>query len=207
MTLCRIEQIFGQFQIHLFSGKPLLTSDKVDHGSSNPYESLLDNEHKDELLTIIVPRQAVEKGTTEYLTNPLLALLYSPANVYGFRQRVNIKFSGYENDQHELWEIKSVRKFINAVSEEFPYWMYFMDPKEGFLRLILPLCACPLIHVKKGYKFENSSTFPNFFKRYIGEVNKLCNEYGLGDDIINDITMSIIDQYKQIYSPQANENC
>ena len=79
-----------------------------------------------EPLVVIVRRHDVEAGNTASTLRVLSRLLAGVATVREYRERVDIAFQGYDTDSRELFEIPEVRRFVAALDDSFPYWLYFL---------------------------------------------------------------------------------
>jgi len=105
-----------------------------------PQVSLFDEIDPD-FLQIIVAREQVEaEDISEILT--ILQQLLQPDTARKFFERVDIAFTGYDQDPRELYEIVEVRNFVHKLDEQFPFWLYFLTKRGNGLRLIL-YCFCP----------------------------------------------------------------
>jgi len=66
----------------------------------------------------------------------LSALLDNEDFAIYFREKVNIVFTGINPGDKNLWEIPEVRKYIQKLDDEFPYWLYFLSKEGDGLNLI-----------------------------------------------------------------------
>lgn len=59
-----------------------------------------------------------------------------------WRDRIEIRISGYENDPRELFEIPEARAFMTYLAERWPYAFYFLNKEHGtFLRALFYACC------------------------------------------------------------------
>jgi hypothetical protein len=95
-----------------------------------------------EPLVVIVRRHDVEAGNTASTLRVLSRLLAGVATVREYRERVDIAFQGYDTDSRELFEIPEVRRFVAALDDSFPYWLYFLTRESTGLQA-LAFCFLP----------------------------------------------------------------
>jgi len=93
-------------------------------------------------LTVVVDRGDVEAGNIQPTLNVLCRLLADAATVREYRQRVDVSFHGYDTDARELFEIPEVRRFVAALDDAFPYWLYFLS-RECLGLQAIALCFLP----------------------------------------------------------------
>lgn len=105
-----------------------------------PQKSLLD-ELDGDYLVVVADRKQVEAGDTSEIV-PILHSLLQPETAKKFFERVDLSFSGYDQDPRELHEIVEVRDFVLKLDEQFPYWCYFLTKVGHGLRVVM-FCFCP----------------------------------------------------------------
>lgn len=55
------------------------------------------------------------------------------------KNKIILTFSGYENDEREIFWIDEINKYINQLFKEYPYLFYFLTNHQGYNKMIL-LC-------------------------------------------------------------------
>jgi hypothetical protein len=75
-------------------------------------------------LIVIVGRDEVESGLPSTTLACLEGLVASPTRALSLCECVDIAFHGYDDDGRELWEIPDVRRFVSALDDRFPFWLY-----------------------------------------------------------------------------------
>src|SRR5687767_13173075 len=93
-------------------------------------------------LVIVVDRADVEACDIQPTLRILSRLLVDAATVRQYRERVDIAFHGYDAVPHELFELVEVRRFVAALDDAFPYWLYFLSRECPGLQAIA-LCFLP----------------------------------------------------------------
>lgn len=96
---------------------------------------------------------------------------------------MRICFAGYEHDPREVYQIREVRRFIQALTERFPYWFHFAsrDVDETLwviLQCLLPVGPLAIVDGVARYSIEtedwNKVTLGLF-----GHMNGLYHHHGL----------------------------
>jgi hypothetical protein len=72
--------------------------------------------------------------------DPLLA---DSQTVRRYQGRLHLFVGGYDDDPRELWEIPEVRQYLGALDSRFPFWVWFLDPTDPSLLLVVA-CCCEL---------------------------------------------------------------
>lgn len=93
-------------------------------------------------LVVVVSRRDVEAGDIEPTVRVLSRLLADAQTVREYRERVDIAFHGYDADRRELFEVPDVRRFVAALDDSFPYWLYFLSREYAGL-LAIAFCFLP----------------------------------------------------------------
>ena len=82
------------------------------------------------------------------------------------RQKVMITFMGYDNTPQEIYEIKSIRRFVEKLFRKYPYILYFITNFESNSGLLLACIADIRMQVSVDRK-------P--FTAYMGSKEKFMN--------------------------------
>ncbi|MGH7309941.1 MAG: chlororespiratory reduction 6 domain-containing protein [Candidatus Rokuibacteriota bacterium] len=93
-------------------------------------------------LVVVVGRSDVEAGDIQPTLRILFRLLADAVTVREYRERVDMAFQGYDADPRELFEIPEVRRFVAALDDAFPYWLYFLSREYMGLQAIA-FCFLP----------------------------------------------------------------
>ena len=84
-------------------------------------------------------RQNVEAGLTGDAVDRLMHLTDTKSNTIAYEDLVCFFFSGYDFDPREIPDIPECRKFFQAVTELFPYWLHFLIKAPETLNLAYSL--------------------------------------------------------------------
>lgn len=95
------------------------------HLSGADHDGILDSS---DIVVMSFSRREVENGLTGSAVDRLLTLADTAARVRRFAGAVVIQFKGYDDDPREIAQIPDARAFFQAVSEQFCWWMHFLNP-------------------------------------------------------------------------------
>lgn len=97
-----------------------------------------------------VERNHVEAGNIASVLERLHVLTDSAENARLYRESLTVMFMGYDHDPRELAEIPEVRAFMGRLTQEWPFWPWFLCRNVGAVRLVLALISEVKIHRKDG---------------------------------------------------------
>jgi hypothetical protein len=143
-----------------------------------------------------VRRDDIERRDTSAVVNALNAAVRSctsPTEVRGFLQ---LRFSGFETDERELWEIPEVREYVRALDEAFPYWFYIADLRTELLK-VLAFCLSRVRVVGAGMTTINPDDLQAFIDRHFGAMNQLMEHWNLSESENVAITEEIFDYFSR----------
>lgn len=146
----------------------------------------------DVTVALNIPRRDVEDQDTATTILVLKGFLSTQQRLMNGRQRLVLGFDGYDDDPRDVYDIPAVREFVQAVDRAFPYLFYFADPDYPTLR-VLALCLCRVAK-SNGMSAPELDDFRAFLEGHILALNRLCDDFGLGDDVKLQITDSVLAQ-------------
>lgn len=89
----------------------------------------------------VIRRHDVLAYATGSVVSRLMALTDSQENCMSAMQRLTLVFEGYHDDPREVHQIPEIKSFFRAVTDQWPYWMHFLQPDPDQVAvLILLLC-------------------------------------------------------------------
>jgi len=137
---------------------------------------------------IVVAREDVEAQDTSSTLQALSALLQSPEKGRSLFEQVDIAFHGYNETSEELFEIESVREFVHALDEQFPYWLYFLSKTGTGLQCIAHCFLPPFL--TPAAKAEHFPQCLNALltKRWFPAMNQVCEWTAFSEDQIELLT-------------------
>ncbi|KXG76726.1 hypothetical protein [Thermotalea metallivorans] len=83
---------------------------------------------------ICITQDEVEKNDIRYITQIIQQLKELKTQA---RQKIKIVFSGWEEENKEIYEIEAIRKWMSNVFEEYPYMFYFLTNVDDHAKKIL----------------------------------------------------------------------
>lgn len=95
-----------------------------------------------DLVTVVVTPDEVAACSSGRVLELLTMLLESTARARIRQGVLDLRISGYDTHPDELSEIPEVRTYIQQLSREFPYWLFFASTETSSLQMIA-LCHLP----------------------------------------------------------------
>lgn len=80
-----------------------------------------------DLAVIMITKREVLAGVIGDLVDRLMVFSEDASLARKFMGRMILTFDGYNHDARELTEIPEVVRFFVTVTEEWPYWLHFLD--------------------------------------------------------------------------------
>ena len=127
-------------------------------------------------LVLTSSRAEIEAGDVAHASATLHKLLM-PGNVKRLKGRLIFGIRGYDDDPRELFEIAEVRTWMEALSQEFPYWFYFMDLGPRSTLSLVAFCLCSWEKVPGG-KVIPPEGLQNFLRAHFAAMNRLAKSLG-----------------------------
>jgi hypothetical protein len=145
-----------------------------------------------DFLTVVVSREQVEAGDTSEIL-PVLQQLLQPETAKKFFERVEIGFSGYDQDPRELYEMVEVRNFVYKLDDQFPFWLYFLTKRGSGLRVIL-YCFCPpFLKPEAQQEIWTQRINDYLLKRGLPAMGQICQSVGWSEDQIMQLNDRVIE--------------
>lgn len=94
---------------------------------------------------VIVPRDDVRRQDIKPALSTLKKLLASPEVARAHRERVDITFAGYHEEQRGFEEIKEVRDYVRKLDAHFPFWLFFLTKGRLGLQCIISCHLLPFL--------------------------------------------------------------
>ncbi len=130
-------------------------------------------------VVFLISRQQVEAFDLDSSLNALQSLVPTarPHHARAFKGRLSLVISGYEKDPRELFEIPEVCRYLRALDEQWPFWLYFFNQVDDSIKLIA-LCLASSIEVMPGAAHIDPDGLRRFLERGFTAVNYLFESYG-----------------------------
>ena len=155
---------------------------------------------EDTPMVVPIRRAQIEALDTKQLVDFLNMLLADAETVRAFRGRIGFDLEGFESEKRDPEDIPELRDYIRAVSDRFPYWLWFMETRSPRLKLLL-YCLCDAEmrrdvgreHVLRKYSKDDLA---QFMTKYGGALDRLKECVGLSDREVEERLRQIKDYYR-----------
>lgn len=136
------------------------------------------------LLVLDLSRREIESGNVASALERLMVMADTRESALRYRESLLFQVSGYETDRRELPEIPEVRTFFDALSREWPHWLWFLHRGVGAIPLLLALlCRVKVRRAIGSYSTEFID--PEELKRRLmdlfGRGNALFDAFDISD--------------------------
>jgi hypothetical protein len=139
-------------------------------------------------IVFVIEREEVTAGETARTRDFLISLTTTPANARRHFQNIELVFNGYDEDPRELFDIYSVRKFVQTLDQDFPYWLYFMDLCYGGLYAIGMCFLLPELTPEARAVHHPRALGELLTKRWLPALNAMGARTGMSETEINLLT-------------------
>jgi hypothetical protein len=136
-----------------------------------------------------IPHDDVQACDTTTVLTALNSFLETQERVAWGRGRITLIFEGFDDDPRDVWNIPEIRRYIEKLDEQFPYWFYFADLDAHTLK-VLALCLCRVVKVGNG-STPDPEDLKHFLASHVIALNILCDRFDLGDEIKEEITKQV----------------
>jgi hypothetical protein len=139
-------------------------------------------------LCVVVPREEVQRQDIKPALSTLKKLLASPEVARAYRERVDIAFDGYTDDQRQLEEIKEVRDYVRKLDAQFPFWLFFLSKGMLGLRRIISCHLLPFLTDEGKAEHHPRQLEQLLIKRWFPAMNIVAKFAELTEKEIEDMT-------------------
>jgi hypothetical protein len=150
----------------------------------------------DEREVVVVARSTVENCQPAETLKALRDWVETSRNPKDLCHRLELRFSGYDGDPRELWQIADVRNFVHSLDQEFPFWFYFADLRSDFMK-VLAFSLCRVSTVRPGATVIHQADFAAFLERHFGAMNQLMDHWSVGDDENERVSNEVMSYFKR----------
>lgn len=150
-----------------------------------------------DLIVILLDQVNVSVCNTTPAVAALRTLLGDATRVRQFAGRVTFIFDGYDDQKAELYQNPIVRAFVARLTEQFPYWLHFVQKDDDALFVLVMCLLAPedvvVEHLPSGrLGLEvNPSSFNEVVLDLFGHMNALYADYGLSDEENSAMTQKV----------------
>lgn len=130
-------------------------------------------------VVFVISRQQVEALDLDEPLEFLHSLVPTahPHHAWAYKGRLSLVIAGYETDPRELFEIPEVCRYLRALDEQWPFWLFFFNQLDDSIKLIA-LCLASSIEVVPGAAHIDPDGLRRFLERGFTAVNYLFESYG-----------------------------
>lgn len=132
-----------------------------------------------DFMFVVVPREDVFSGDLGETLGVLRYLATATEALTTYRERVDIRFDGFDEDPRELWEIPEVRSFVERLDEQFPFWLYFMSRHGTGLIAILRCFLLPRLTPQADARVNNPKLADLLMRRWLPALNHMAARAGM----------------------------
>jgi hypothetical protein len=127
-----------------------------------------------DFITVIVSREEIDAGDCAATLSVLHKLTSSPVGAIRFCELVDVVFHGYDADPRGLSEIPEVRRYVQRLDADFPYWFYFLSKRSSSLMVILS-CMVSVSRTPDGEIFPDLKELGGYVtERGFPAMNQVC---------------------------------
>jgi hypothetical protein len=139
-------------------------------------------------LCVLVPREEIHRQDIKPALATLRKLLKSPEIARAHRERVDLAFDGFNDDEREFGEIKEVRDYIRKLDEHFPFWLFFLSKGMLGLRCIISCHLLPFLTDEGKAEHHAKQLEERLQKRWFPAMNIVAEFAGLTAKEIEELT-------------------
>ncbi|RTZ03604.1 DUF4365 and DUF1817 domain-containing protein [Flavobacterium bomense] len=147
-----------------------------------------------------IPNEEITNNKFDFITSALERIQRTPELVLHLKNRVDICFDDYEDNNKELFEIEEVKNWIIQLYQKTNCWAYLfsMDRHSGFMKILF-FCHIPILSktiVNGRFKIDFETEFAKeFIDNLFGKLNQYCIDKNLSQQTNIEMTNKIISCY------------
>lgn len=152
-------------------------------------------------ITLVLPQQEVEAvDLRPFLRRFGRDVLPEGRELAILMGRFNFVVHGYDDEPDEVYAIKAVRTYYQALREEWPYWFFFCDLRGEGLMMMTACCMRQLSGVKRSGQAQagimiDPMELVHFVSEGFTPMNEMFERGGLPETAIYDRTGEIMRYY------------
>lgn len=153
------------------------------------------------IIQLVINRERIrEPESVAVFVDVLNNLLKDAATVRAGRGRLVFVLEGFEDKTREVDEIPEIRQFFDGISEQFPYWFWFVTTEGPFLKHLL-YCLCEIewreaAGDQVGRQIEGDEIV-RFMITYANALEDLGRRFGLSDREIEERFLEVDEYYRR----------
>lgn len=135
----------------------------------------------------------VEAGDVSKATASLYELLI-PEHIRRLRRKLVFEIAGYNDDPRDLWEFPKVRKWMNDLDRQWPFWFFFMNLGRPSTLSMVTFCLCQWTKVPGGKLVEEEQLIP-FVRHHMQVMLGLCSKLAMDQKAMTAMAIEILEFY------------
>jgi len=156
-----------------------------------------------DLLAVAIPDDEVESLSMFTIVLALERLCKNKELLLSKRNKVEIFFPDYDNDERELHQIPEFRRWVAASITAGIPWFYFLNTREPCISLaLLYACGCRSTVARKtegSYYMETTSKDRDiWFRNNFQNLNEFTDSHSISLDINKEVSGNILDKYSKM---------
>jgi len=152
-------------------------------------------------LGIAVPRTDVESGDITYTLDALNRIRNSRVLSRKYQENIDLSIFGYDEEPRELFELPEVRRWMEKLDRNFPYWLYFLSKDSRSLAFVA-LCLCDYSIDRQTPMIEiESKSLSTFLNKHFPAMNEICHSLGLDETEVFELSNRVAKFFFPEYEP------
>jgi hypothetical protein len=145
-----------------------------------------------DFLNVVLSREQVESEDYSETLPILQKLTSSPEGAIRFCELIDLAVHGYDADPRGLSEIPEVRRYIQGLDADFPYWLYFLSKRRSSLMAILS-CMVPVSRTPDGRLIPDHEGLGLYLmRRGFPAMNQVCSFVNCSEQEIERMTNRVL---------------
>lgn len=146
-----------------------------------------------EPLILIITREHIEAENFEEILLDLLTILSVREIAKCFIGTVDIRISGYAEDERPLWKIKDVVKFISRLNIVFPYWLLILKYRSEWLRVLIASLCCSNKKSTENELVMEQKLIIRHVERWFLALGEICDSFCFEEEIVRESSKELIE--------------
>ena len=138
------------------------------------------------LVLLTISRSDIESQVTGSILERLLILIDTTENITLYKESLMFQVEGYDDDPRELCEVPEVRAFFGKITQEWPFFVWFIARGLGGLAFYFSLhCRTTVLRdrdgASAGYRIEDPDEIMDHLRSLIRRTNPVLMKMGVSN--------------------------
>jgi hypothetical protein len=157
-----------------------------------------------QVIVLHIDKASVESMNIEPPLRALRVLAVTADVVRAHRHSVQLAFDGYDKDPRAVYEHEAVRRFVQGLTQEFPYWTHFASLDDDETLAVIMHCLAAPVEVNRVGKRGSLSVLIDTAAWHarlmdlFGHMNALYRDMGITDADRSETTEAIAAWAKRV---------